>query len=81
MNVPDIMKIVEIVHEKREARKHGIAVIVDSTVTTPYLFRGKGFGVDLVVHSSNKLISGRPPVSAVLSSIWETANGPDFPAF
>ena len=58
MNVPDIKKIVEIAREKREARDHGIAVIVDGTVTTPYLFKGKEFGVDLVVHSSTKLISG-----------------------
>jgi O-acetylhomoserine (thiol)-lyase len=58
MNVPDIAKIVEIAHDKGEALNGGIAVIVDSTVTTPYLFRGKEFGVDLVVHSSTKLISG-----------------------
>ena len=58
MNVPDISKIVKIAHDKGKALSSGIAVIVDSTVTTPYLFRGKEFGVDLVVHSSTKLISG-----------------------
>ncbi len=52
MSVPDIGKIVEISHE------NGVAVVVDGTVTTPYLFNGKKFGVDVVVHSSTKLISG-----------------------
>lgn len=58
MNVPNIEKVVDIVREKRKNLEHGIAVIVDSTVTTPYLFRGKTLGVDLVIHSSTKLISG-----------------------
>ena len=58
MNVPDITKITEIVREKSKDLDHGIAVIVDGTVTTPYLFNGKAFGVDLVIHSSTKLISG-----------------------
>ena len=58
MNVPDISKIVEIAHEKEQALGPGIAVIVDGTVTTPYLFRGREFSVDVVVHSSTKLISG-----------------------
>ena len=58
MNVPDITKLVEIAREKRETLGHGIAVIVDGTVTTPHLFKGKEFGVDLVIHSSTKLISG-----------------------
>jgi len=52
MNVPDIASIVEVSRDK------GVAVIVDSTVTTPYLFRGKELGVDVVIHSSTKLISG-----------------------
>ncbi len=52
MSVPDIGEIAEISHKK------GVAVVVDGTVTTPYLFKGKDFGVDVVVHSSTKLISG-----------------------
>ena len=58
MNVPDISKIVEIAQKKEQALGPGIAVIVDGTVTTPYLFKGREFGVDVVVHSSTKLISG-----------------------
>ncbi len=52
MSVPNMAKIVDISH------KRNVAVIADSTLTTPYLFRGKEIGVDLVVHSSTKLISG-----------------------
>ncbi len=52
MSVPDITKIVDMSHKRK------VAVIVDSTLTTPFLFRGKEIGVDLVVHSSTKLISG-----------------------
>ncbi|MHB8111467.1 MAG: PLP-dependent transferase, partial [Syntrophorhabdaceae bacterium] len=35
-----------------------IPVIADGTVTTPYLFAGKAFGVNIIVHSTTKYISG-----------------------
>jgi len=38
--------------------KHNIPLIVDNTVTTPYLFRSKDFGVNIDVLSSTKYISG-----------------------
>jgi len=37
---------------------HNIPLIVDNTVTTPYLFRSKDFGVNIEVLSSTKYISG-----------------------
>ncbi len=40
------------------AHKHGIPVIIDNTVTTPYLFRPFEHGADLVVHSLTKFIGG-----------------------
>ncbi|NEG95493.1 bifunctional O-acetylhomoserine aminocarboxypropyltransferase/cysteine synthase [Bifidobacterium sp. SMB2] len=40
------------------AHKHGIAVIVDNTVPTPYLLRPIEFGADIVVHSTTKGITG-----------------------
>jgi O-acetylhomoserine (thiol)-lyase len=52
MSVPDIEAIADISHQK------GVAVVVDGTVTTPYLFNGRNVGVDITVHSSTKLISG-----------------------
>ena len=36
----------------------GVPLIVDNTVTTPYLFRSKDFGVNVEVLSSTKYISG-----------------------
>ncbi len=40
------------------AHAWGIPVIVDNTVTTPYLFRPFEHGADLVVHSLTKFIGG-----------------------
>jgi O-acetylhomoserine (thiol)-lyase len=38
--------------------QESVPLIVDGTVTTPYLFRSKDFGVDIEVLSSTKYISG-----------------------
>ncbi len=51
-NVVDIQKLSEIAH------KHGIPVIVDNTVATPYLCRPFELGADIVVHSLTKYIGG-----------------------
>lgn len=51
-NVVDIAKIAEIAH------KHGVPVIVDNTVATPYLCRPFELGADIVVHSLTKYIGG-----------------------
>jgi O-acetylhomoserine (thiol)-lyase len=40
------------------AKKHGVALVVDSTMTPPYLFDSKKFGVDVEVLSATKAISG-----------------------
>jgi O-acetylhomoserine (thiol)-lyase len=40
------------------ARKSNAVLMADSTVTTPYLFNAKCFGVDVVVHSATKYFSG-----------------------
>ncbi|WP_137655804.1 O-acetylhomoserine aminocarboxypropyltransferase/cysteine synthase family protein [Bifidobacterium moukalabense] len=42
----------------RLAHKHGIPLIVDNTVPTPYLLRPIEFGADIVVHSTTKGITG-----------------------
>jgi O-acetylhomoserine (thiol)-lyase len=51
-NVVDIKRLAEIAH------KHGVPVIVDNTVATPYLCRPFDFGADIVVHSLTKYIGG-----------------------
>ena len=51
-NVVDITKLAEIAH------KHGVPVIVDNTVATPYLCRPFELGADIVIHSLTKYIGG-----------------------
>jgi O-acetylhomoserine (thiol)-lyase len=52
LEVADIQAIADITSAK------GIPLIVDNTVTTPYLFRSKNFGANIEVISSTKYISG-----------------------
>jgi len=51
-NVVDIERIAEIAH------RHGVPVIVDNTVATPYLTRAFDFGADIIVHALTKYIGG-----------------------
>jgi O-acetylhomoserine (thiol)-lyase len=51
-NVVDIERLAQIAH------KHGVPVIVDNTVATPYLCRPFDFGADIVVHALTKYIGG-----------------------
>jgi O-acetylhomoserine (thiol)-lyase len=51
-NIVDIERVAEIAH------RHGVPVIVDNTVATPYLCRPFDFGADIVVHSLTKYIGG-----------------------
>ena len=51
-NVTDIARIAEIAH------KHGVPLIVDNTVATPYLLRPFEHGADIVVHSLTKYLGG-----------------------
>lgn len=51
-NVVDIEKLAEIAH------RHGVPLIVDNTVATPFLCRPFDFGADIVIHSLTKYIGG-----------------------
>lgn len=44
------------------AKKHQIPLVVDSTFTTPYLFRPLDHGADIVVHSLTKWLGGHGAV-------------------
>lgn len=52
------IKIADIENLAKLAHKHGIPLIVDNTVPTPYLCRPFEFGADIVVHSTTKYLSG-----------------------
>jgi O-acetylhomoserine (thiol)-lyase len=51
-NVVDIQRLAEIAH------RHGVPLIVDNTVATPFLCRALDHGADIVVHSLTKYIGG-----------------------
>jgi len=51
-NIVDIEKLAEIAH------RHGVPLIVDSTVATPYLCRPFDLGADIVIHALTKYIGG-----------------------
>ena len=42
----------------RVAHEHGIALVVDNTLATPYLVRPLEHGADIVIHSATKFIGG-----------------------
>jgi len=51
-NIPDLEAIAQMAH------RHGVPVIVDSTVPTPALMKPIAWGADIVVHSLTKYIGG-----------------------
>ena len=52
IEVYDFEAIAEVAH------RHGIPVVVDNTIATPYLFRPFEHGADIIVYSATKGISG-----------------------
>ena len=80
MDVPDIGAIADI------AREAGIPLLVDATVTTPWLARGKDLGADIVLHSTSKFINGTGSVigGAIIdlgTFNWESPKFPHFDQF
>ncbi|MDX2349600.1 MAG: aminotransferase class I/II-fold pyridoxal phosphate-dependent enzyme [Porticoccus sp.] len=51
-NIVDLEKFAEIAH------KHGVPLVVDSTVATPFLCRPFELGADIVIHSLTKYMGG-----------------------
>ncbi|MDR2044227.1 MAG: aminotransferase class I/II-fold pyridoxal phosphate-dependent enzyme [Clostridium sp.] len=75
--IPDLEAIAEIAHS------HGILLIVDNTLATPYLFNPLEHGADVVVYSATKALSGHGNVIAgavVESGRFDYGNG-RFPQF
>lgn len=67
-NVTDIARVAEIAH------RHGIPLIVDNTVATPYLLRPFEHGADIVVHSLTKYLGGHG--NSVGGAIIDSGNFP-----
>ena len=51
-DVPDFRKLSDVAHS------HGLPVVIDNTVMTPWLYRPIEDGADIVVHSTTKFIGG-----------------------
>jgi O-acetylhomoserine (thiol)-lyase len=51
-NITDFARVAEIAH------RHGVPLIVDNTVPSPYLLRPFDHGADIVVHSLTKYLGG-----------------------
>ena len=51
-DVPDFRTIADLAH------KHGLPLVVDNTVTTPWLFRPIEHGADIIVYSTTKYLGG-----------------------
>jgi len=66
MDVPDIPAIADIAH------KANLPLVVDNTVTTPFIIRPVDFGADIVVHSTSKFINGHG--TAIGGAIIDTGN-------
>lgn len=57
IDVPDITRIAEIAH------RHGLPLLVDNTIATPYLCKPLKLGADAVIHSTTKYLSGHGDAS------------------
>ena len=56
INILDIEKVSEVAH------RHGLPLIVDNTVASPYLVRPIEHGADIVIHSATKFLAGHGTV-------------------
>jgi O-acetylhomoserine (thiol)-lyase len=55
-DIVDIVALADIAH------RHGIPLVVDNTLATPYLLRPIEHGADIVVHSASKFLAGHGSV-------------------
>ena len=77
IKVADISGLAELAHS------HGIPLIIDNTVATPYLCRPFEFGADIIVHSLTKYMSGHGNSMGVIvvdSGKFDWAKSGKFPA-
>lgn len=76
LDVLDIPAVAEIAQQAK------VPLLVDSTLTTPYLIQPLSLGADMVVHSATKFLSGHGTVIGgvvVDGGSFDWANSPHFP--
>lgn len=52
LEIPNLKLISQI------AKEYNVPVVVDNTISTPYLWQAKYFGADIIIHSATKYITG-----------------------
>jgi O-acetylhomoserine (thiol)-lyase len=80
MDIPDLAQVANIAH------RHGIPLLVDNTLATPYLCRPFELGADVVIHSTTKYLSGHGSAMGGVvidggSFDWSQKRFPDFKPF
>lgn len=80
MDVPDLTRAAEIAH------RHGLPLLVDNTLATPFLCRPLELGADVVIHSTTKYLSGHGDATGGVvidggTFPWDNGRFPDFKPF
>ncbi len=78
IDVLDVEKYAALAHE------HGLPLVVDNTLATPYLLRPIDYGADIVVHSATKFIGGHgTAIGGVIvdAGKFDWGNNPRFKEF
>lgn len=80
IDVPDLAKAAEIAHS------HGLPLLVDNTLATPFLCRPFELGADVVIHSTTKFLSGHGDAAGGIvidggKFDWTGDRFPDFQPF
>lgn len=57
-----LIRVVDVVEIARLCRLYGVISVIDTTFATPVNFRPAEFGIDLVLHSGTKYLSGHQDV-------------------
>jgi O-acetylhomoserine (thiol)-lyase len=77
MDIPDLARAAELAH------RHGLPLVVDNTLATPFLCRPLELGADIVIHSTTKFLSGHGDATAGVvidggSFAWNSERFADF---
>ena len=80
MDVPDLRKASAIAH------RHGLPLLVDNTLASPYLCRPIELGADVVIHSTTKYLSGHGDATGGVvidagNFDWQQGRFPDMQPF
>jgi O-acetylhomoserine (thiol)-lyase len=80
LDVPDLARAAQLAHS------HGLPLLVDNTLATPYLCRPLELGADIVIHSTTKYLSGHGDAAGgvVIDGArfdWSSERFPDFAPF